>query len=223
MSRCALCKILPRFVLFLSLVASTDVAVRFVDRWVYDHLRSGNSATLPYARRTKRKWYEVSDSVIRGKGSMVNPSLAHFLPRNTSDPRPSLSGSDLLHLEEAVRGIREMQNFQFWMFGAFSRLVKLGSEVPNRDSLVAQAVASMQHAMQSASRETTLVLSNILTFRRQAVLRALPSSFSASDKRFLLQSSVDSPFLFEEDKVAQARKHADTMATWSFKRWLLVL
>ncbi|MPC64140.1 hypothetical protein E2C01_058252 [Portunus trituberculatus] len=146
---------------------------QFVDRCVSDRLHAGSSATLPHTRRGKRKAYVVSDDDQKRKGSVVNPSLAPFLPQNFSDIRPPCSGSDLLHLEEAVRGIREIQNFQFWVFGAFSRL----------------AVSSMQQAMQSASRETTMVLSNILTFRRQAVLKTLPSSFSVSNKRSLLQSS----------------------------------
>lgn len=89
--------------------------------------------------------------------------------------------------------------------------------MPNKDVMMAQAVASMQQAMQSATRENTMVLSNIMTFRRQAVLKTLPSSFSVSDKRNLLHSSVDSPFLFVEDKVAQAEKHSDSKATKTFQ------
>ena len=127
-----------------------------------------------------------------------------------------MSATDLLHLEEAVCCIREVQKFQFWMFGAVSRLVKLGDTVPNKDTLMAQAVSSMQQAMQTASKETTTVLANILTFRRQAVLRNLPASFSISDEHILMQSPVDSAFLFEEDNVAQARKNADAFSTKSF-------
>ncbi|MPC67641.1 hypothetical protein E2C01_061817 [Portunus trituberculatus] len=82
---------------------------------------------------------------------------------------------------------------------------------------MAQAVSSMQQALQSASRETTMVLSNILTFRRQAVLKTLPSSFSVSDKRSLLQSLVDFPLLFKEEKVMQAKRHSETQATKSFQ------
>lgn len=96
-------------------------------------------------------------------------------------------------------------------------MVKLGDAVPNKDVLMAQAVASMQQAMQSAARETTMILSNLMTFRREAVLKALPSSFSSTDKSSLLQSPVASPFLFKEDKVCQARKHAEFSTTRSFQ------
>ncbi|MPC79604.1 hypothetical protein E2C01_074140 [Portunus trituberculatus] len=191
-------------------------SARLVDQWVADCLRHGNTAALPYTRRPKRKWYVVSDDNSKGKGAVVNPSLAHFLPRNASDICPNMSATDLLHLEEAVHDIRELQNFQFWMFGAVSRLVKLGDSVPKNYTLMAQAVSSMQQAMQTASKETTTVLANLLTFRRQAVLRNLPSSFSISDKRILMQSPVDSAFLFKEDKVTQARKNADAFSTKSF-------
>lgn len=66
-----------------------------------------------------------------------------------------------------MQGIWEIQDFQLWIFRAFSRLVKLG-----------EAVTSMQQAMQSATQETMMVLSNIMMFRRQAVLKILPFSFS---------------------------------------------
>ena len=142
-------------------------------------LAASVDTALPYTHRPRRKWYLVSGDDSKGKGAVVNPSLAHFLPRKASDIRPNMSATDLLHLEEAVRGIREVQNFQFWMFGAVSRLVKLGDGVPNKDALMAQAVSSMQQAMQTAWKGTTTVLANLLTFRRQAVLRNLPSSFNS--------------------------------------------
>lgn len=88
--------------------------------------------------------------------------------------------------------------------------------MPNKDTLMTQAVSSMQQAMQCASQETTAVLANLLTFRRQAVLRNLHSSFSTSDKRLLMQLPVDSAFLFEEDNVAKARKNANAMSTKVF-------
>lgn len=44
-----------------------------------------------------------------------------------------------------------------------------------------EAVTGMQQAMQSATQETTMVLSNIMMFRRQAVLKILPFSFSVLD------------------------------------------
>ncbi|MPC77054.1 hypothetical protein E2C01_071496 [Portunus trituberculatus] len=90
-------------------------SARLVDQWVADRLCDGNTAALPYTRRPKKKWYVVSDDDSKGKGAVVNPSLAHFLPRNASNIRPNISATDLLHLEEAVHGIREMQNFQFWI------------------------------------------------------------------------------------------------------------
>ena len=192
-------------------------SAKLTDRLVSDRVHAGLSAVLPYTRRQMRRCYEVSDDAQKGKGSILNPSMARSLRRNASDLRSSISGHDMLRLEEAVRGIREIQNFQFWIFGAVSRLVKLGDAVPNKDTLMAQAVESMQHAMQSAARETTTVLSNLMTFRREAVLKGLPSSFSSSDKASLLLSSVDSPFLFEEDKVNQARQHADFSTTKSFQ------
>ena len=76
-----------------------------------------------------------------------------------------------------------------------------------------QAVSSMQQAIQCASQETTTVLANLLTFRRQAAMRNLHSSFSTSDKLLLMQSQVNSAFLFEEDNVAKARKNASAMST----------
>ena len=81
-----------------------------------------------------------------------------MVPRNTSDVCSSISGSDMLCMEEAVRGICEIQNFKFWIFGAVSRLVKLGDAVPDKDGLMSQAVTNMQYAMQTASRETITVL-----------------------------------------------------------------
>ena len=169
-------------------------SVKFVDKLVSDRVRAGRSAVLPYTRRQRRRCYDVSDDAQKGKGSLLNPSMASSLPRNTTDLRCSISTNDMLHLEEAIRGIREIQNFQFWIFGAVSRLVKLGDAVPNKDTLMAQAVASMQQAMQSSARETTTVLSNLMTFRREAVLKVLPSSFSlvTSQVCFSLQWTLPS-------------------------------
>lgn len=78
--------------------------------------------------------------------------------------------------------------------------MKVGVAAPYKGALMTQAVASMQQVMQSAPRETTMVLSNVMTFRGEAVLKALPSSFSFSDKSSFLQSLVDSAFLFKEER-----------------------
>ena len=93
-----------------------------------------------------------------------------------------------------------MHNFQVWVFGVVSKLIKLRDAVPNKDTLMAQA----------------MVLANLLTFRRQVGLRNLSSSFSTSDKRLFMQSSVDSAFLFVEDNEPQARKNDNAMSTKSF-------
>ena len=92
----------------------------------------------------------------------------------------------MLRLEKAVRGIREIQNFQFWIFGALSQLVKLGDAGPNKGTLMTEAVMSMQHAMQSTTRKTATVLSSLMTFRREAVLKVLPAFISLSNKPNLL-------------------------------------
>ncbi|MPC57447.1 hypothetical protein E2C01_051427 [Portunus trituberculatus] len=59
-----------------------------MDRCVSDRLRARSSATLLYTRRGKQKAYVVSDDDQKRKGSVVNPSLAPFLPRNSSDVHP---------------------------------------------------------------------------------------------------------------------------------------
>lgn len=127
--------------------------VKFLDR--SDCLKSGRSVILSYMRRQRRRWYEVSDNTQKGRGSVVNPFLAQLLPRKVSDVCSSISGSDMLHLEEAVCAICVIQNYQFWIFGAVSRLVKLGDAVPDKDVLMSHAVNSIQYVMQIAARETT--------------------------------------------------------------------
>ena len=55
-----------------------------------------------------------------------------------------------------------------------------------------------------------------MTFRREAVLKYTPSSFSSSNKTSLLPSSVASSVLVKEGKVTQARHHADSSSIASF-------
>ena len=48
-------------------------------------------------------------------------------------------------------------------------MVKLNDKIPNRDLLKAKTVDSMQKAMKDAAKEFSLVLANLLSFRRDMV------------------------------------------------------
>ena len=159
----------------------------------------------------------MSDDATKGRSLVINPELARHTPQKTQDTPARIASADLLRMEEAMRSIREIQNFQFWIFGAFTRLVKLQDKIPNGDLLMAKAVDSMQKAMKDAAKESSLVLSNLMSFRRDTVLRNIPSSFSFSDKMTLRCSSLDAKFLFDERKLSQALENAEKLASRSFQ------
>ena len=147
------------------------------------------------------------------KASTVNSSLAHLLTKNPSDIRPSICSRDLMQFEESLWYLQSVQNVQFWIFGAISRLFKLGDSTPDRDFLMNQAVYSMQLAMQQAAKVSTTALSNILTIWRQSILNTLPGSFSSTDKQDLLQLPLESSTLSVEEKIDQACRQSDLFFT----------
>ena len=182
-----------------------------------DRVGKGQSALLPYTARRKRRFYEVSDDATRGRSLVVNPAIGQCSSPKVYDTPARVATADLSRMEEAMRSIREIQNFQFWVFGAFTRLVKLQEQVPNRDLLMAKTVDSMQRAMKDAAKESSLVLSNLVSLRRDTVLRGLPSSFSMADKMALRHSALDSQFLFDEHRLSEVLANAEKVTSRSFQ------
>ena len=158
-----------------------------VDQTVSERVSSGRSPILPFSLPGK-SFYTTDGDPLAGKTSHVNSSLARLLPKSLMDVRPSFSTKDLTQMEDALRYLRSVQNFQFWIFGAVSRLLKSGDSTPDKDLLANQAVYSMQLAMQRAAQVSTTALSNVLAFRRQSILASLipPPSFAVADKQDLL-------------------------------------
>lgn len=181
-----------------------------VDRMVTKKISSGRSPLLPFSL-AGRSFYKTDEDYLNCGASAVNSSLARLLPKNPSEARPSINSRDLIQLEEAFKYLRSVQNFQFWIFGAISRLFKMSDTVPDRDLLMNKAVYSMELAMQRASQVSTTVLSNILTIRRQSILNTLPSSFSSTVKHELLQSPLASSLFVE--KIEQVRLEPESYAT----------
>lgn len=72
----------------------------------------------------------VSGDESKGKELVLNPSVSLLLPRK-ADMHATLSTGKLRQLEEAARSLLEMQNFQFWLFGAVTRLIQFGEDVPD--------------------------------------------------------------------------------------------
>ncbi|MPC48627.1 hypothetical protein E2C01_042408 [Portunus trituberculatus] len=101
------------------------------------------STTFPYIARCKWHFYEV---------------------HNTSS---KIAATDLSQMEEIMRSIWVIQNFQFWIFGAFIHLVKFKIRLQNKDLLMAKAVDNMQKVMKDAAKESSLVLSNLVFFSRE--------------------------------------------------------
>ncbi|MPC95412.1 hypothetical protein E2C01_090622 [Portunus trituberculatus] len=130
-----------------------------------ERISAGRSSALPFTLPEK-SLYRADEDTLHCNTTTVNSSLARLLMRNPSDVRSSISSKDLAQLEEALRYLRSIQNFQFWIFGAVSRLLKLSDSAPDRDLLMNQAIYSMQLAMQRAAQVSTTTLSNILMIRK---------------------------------------------------------
>ncbi|MPC77795.1 hypothetical protein E2C01_072262 [Portunus trituberculatus] len=111
-----------------------------------ERISAGRFSALPFTLPGK-SFYRVDEDTLYCKTATVNSSLARLLTRNPSDVGSSISSKDFAQLEEALRYICSIQNFQFWIFSAVSRLLKLSDSAPDRNLLMNQAVYSMQLAM----------------------------------------------------------------------------
>ncbi|MPC66088.1 hypothetical protein E2C01_060231 [Portunus trituberculatus] len=119
-------------------------STEFINHILSERISAGHSSALPFTL-PRKSFYRADEDTLHCKTATVNSSLARLLTRNPSDVRSSISGKDLAQLEEALQYLHSIQNFQFWIFGAVSRL--LSDSAPDRDLLMNQAVYSMQLAM----------------------------------------------------------------------------
>ena len=68
------------------------------------------------------------------------------------------------------------------------------------------------------AQESAVALTNIKALRQESYLRYLPSSFTSSTKMDLRKSSVDSGFLFDQDRVKEALDRAEKTTSFTFQQ-----
>ena len=68
------------------------------------------------------------------------------------------------------------------------------------------------------AQESAVALTNIKALRQESYLRYLPSSFTSSTKMDLRKSSVDSGFLFDQDRVKEALDRAEKTVSLTFQQ-----
>ena len=81
----------------------------FTHELLTDKVEKGKSAILPYI--AKRHFYEVSDDTVKGRSLVINPELGRYTSQRAHDTPARISTADLVRMEEAMKSIREMQNF----------------------------------------------------------------------------------------------------------------
>lgn len=165
----------------------------------------------PVPRRRSRS-YAMSGSGGSGVVARVNPDLALAFSDRVADPRVSVAPRDFAALERLLSRMRETQNFSFWSLGAFFRLVQSFSPAEADFSMAERLFRSLQLAMMDLASDSATALVNVRALRRESFLGLLPSSFGPRSRALLRRSSVDSPFLFEDDKVREALDQADKVS-----------
>ena len=84
--------------------------------------------------------------------------------------------------------------------------------------MAAQLFKSIQMSMVDQAKDSAVTLANIKALRRESYLQFLPPTFKTSTKMDLRKSSLDSGFLFDQDRVKEALDKAERNASITFQQ-----
>ncbi|KAK3888193.1 hypothetical protein Pcinc_007724 [Petrolisthes cinctipes] len=171
-----------------------------------------------YPPNKYRKIYAVSGHELKGKAARLNTDLALALTTKGKEPQVVVQHADMSRLEGVLTCQCEAQNFLFWCFGAFYKLLS-SLQLEQEEKLLAdQLFCSIQLAMVDTGRDSAFALTNVKAMRREAILSHLPPVFKSATKVDQRKSAIDSAILFDEDRVKEALWVADKAATISFQQ-----
>ncbi|MPC62488.1 hypothetical protein E2C01_056573 [Portunus trituberculatus] len=80
--------------------------------------RSRNQPSFPTLLRYIAHFYKVSNDSTKGHFLVINLTLGQYSFQKARDVPSRIAAADLSRMEEVIRFIQEIQNFQFWIFGA---------------------------------------------------------------------------------------------------------
>ena len=148
--------------------------------------------------------------VVRGEHSgatavPVNESLlAHFDRPLRPNLLVGLSVRDAMALEASFRGQSETLSYALWVLSGLLGFVRLQGFTPTDPALFNQLVTALSKNLAHQASVTASQVSYICNKRRELYLSHLPTYFTDSTKRSILESpAVFSDLLFAEEDVAR--------------------
>ena len=168
----------------------TKGTIQDVDEIRKTRLSRGKPANLNFAHSRRRRYYQIAEDKFQGKAALTNAKVLDFAKggRKAKNPHLSVGNDEVKKLEEGLRQQRCRFNFLLWgMTGAMA----VGKDTSNPDfkSLQAQAFQTISKVIADLNFENEVALSNVVTWRKEAVLGHLPHTFTEQDKRDLLRDS----------------------------------
>ena len=114
-------------------------------------------------------------------------------------------------MEGVVARFRDALNYSYWCLGALHLLAARNLPTPLLD-MEEQLFKAVRLALNDACKDSTYVIGNLRSWRREAYLSHLRPSFSQVEKGILRKSPIFTPLLFDEERLQEALQSAKDSA-----------